>query len=117
MIKPVSELVEEAKSQCECLDPESAKKFLSENRNAIILDVREPHEAAESKLPHSVNIPRGVLEMKITELTSDPETPILIHCAAGGRACLAAATLKKMGYQNVYPITAKYEDIKEIFGE
>ncbi len=116
MIKPVSELIAEAQTHCECLDPASAKKIFDENDSVVFLDVREPHEAAESKLEHTINIPRGLLEMKIADVCPDPETPILIHCAAGGRACLAASTLKKMGYNKVSPVTAKYDEIKGTFG-
>ena len=116
MLKPVSDFIAEAQAQCKCLDAESAKLLFDEADSISIIDVREPHEATESKLEHSINIPRGLLEMKITDHCSDHETTILIHCAAGGRASLAAARLKEMGYTNVHPITAKFEEIKKSFG-
>ncbi len=50
--------------------------------------------------------------MKVPGLIPNPDTVILTHCGGGGRATLAALTLQQMGYQNVYAITAKYEDIK-----
>jgi len=40
----------------------------------------------------------------------------LTHCGGGGRASLAALTLKQMGYKNVYAITATYDDVKAAFG-
>ena len=49
-------------------------------------------------------------------LCPEPDTLILTHCAGGGRASLVAARLQEMGYTNVYAITAKYEDIKAVFG-
>jgi len=116
MLKPVSDFIAEAQAQCKCLNAESAKiLFFDEADAVVIIDVREPHEAAESKLEHSINIPRGLLEMKITGHCPDHNTTILIHCAAGGRASLAAARLKEMGYTNAHPITAKFGDIKEVF--
>jgi phage shock protein E len=39
----------------------------------------------------------------------------LTHCAGGGRASLAALTLKQMGYAQVYAITAPFDDIKAAF--
>ena len=54
--------------------------------------------------------------MKITEICDKDDTPILIHCAAGGRASLSAHTLQIMGYSNVHVIDAKYDDIKITFG-
>lgn len=116
MLKPVSALIAEAQAQCHCLDAASAKQLFDEADSIFIIDVREPHEAAESRLEHAINIPRGLLEMKITQHCPDPHTTILIHCAAGGRASLAAARLKEMGYTNVHPITAKFEEIKGGFG-
>ncbi len=117
MLKPVNEFISEAQAQCKCLDVESARiLFFDEADAVVIIDVREPHEAAESKLKHSINIPRGLLEMKITDHCPDHNTTILVHCAAGGRASLAAARLKEMGYTNVHPITAKFDEILGAFG-
>lgn len=115
MIIPVSKLVESAKAHCHCIDPVSAKIFYDQYENAIILDVREPGEVAESKLNDSTNIPRGVLEMKIEKTCPDSDTPILLHCAAGGRASLSAHTLEMMGYANVHVIDAKFDAIKSAF--
>jgi phage shock protein E len=116
MIIPVSDLITAAKSQCNCIDQLAAKLLYDRHDNAIIIDVREPHEANESSLIDSTNIPRGLLEMKITSICEDPDTPILIHCAAGGRASLSASTLQMMGYSNVHVIDAKFEDIRHVFG-
>ncbi len=111
MLKPVNDLIAEAQAQCKCLCVDEAVQLHKESTNVVIIDVREPGEVAESKLEHSIHIPRGLLEMKIATHCPDPTTSILVHCAAGGRASLAAATLKEMGYQNVFPITAKFEEI------
>jgi len=54
--------------------------------------------------------------MKVAKLCPEADTLILTHCGGGGRASLAALTLQEMGYRNVHAITAKYEDIKKIFG-
>ena len=47
---------------------------------------------------------------------TEPKQLILVHCAAGGRASLAAARLVEMGYSNVYAITEKFNDIKDKLG-
>ncbi len=116
MIKQASELISEAQCLCKCLDAKSAKALFDESDSVVIVDVREAHEVNASKLERSTHISRGVLEMKIPEHCPEPDTTILIHCAAGGRATLAAASLKEMGYTNVHVITAKYDEIKETFG-
>ncbi len=116
MIKTAAELIAEAQTQIDCLDIASAKALYEESENAVIIDVREANSAAESKLKDSINISRGLIEMKVPKLCPDPNTLILTHCGGGGRASLAALTLQEMGYTNVYAITAKFDDIKDIFG-
>jgi len=116
MIIPVSELISAAKSQCNCIDQLAAKLLFDRHDDAVIIDVREPHEASESSLIDSTNIPRGLLEMKIAGICSDHDVLILIHCAAGGRASLSASTLQMMGYSNVHVIDAKFDEIKHVFG-
>ncbi|MCH8104402.1 MAG: sulfurtransferase [Proteobacteria bacterium] len=116
MIKTAGEFIAEAQAQINCLDVDSAKKLYDESDNAVIIDVREGESAAKSKLNDSINISRGLIEMKAPKLCPDTEVVILTHCAGGGRASLTALTLQQMGYKNVYAITAPYEDIKRVFG-
>jgi len=116
MIKPASEFIAEARSQCNCLDAKASKALYDECENAVIIDVREQSEANESKLKDSINIQRGLIEYKIPDTCPDPNITIFTHCAAGGRASLAAARLQEMGYKNVYVISAKFDELKEIFG-
>lgn len=116
MIKNAAVLIAEAQAQIDCFDIASAKALFKESKNVVIIDVREADSAAKSKLKDSVNISRGLLEMKVPKLCPDPNTVILTHCGGGGRASLAALTLQEMGYTNVYAITAKFDDIKDAFG-
>ena len=75
MIIPVSELVERAKSHCDCMDPVAAKMFYDRHEGTVIIDVREPGETEESKLNDSSNIPRGLLEMKIANVCPEEKHP------------------------------------------
>ena len=115
MIKTAGELISEAQTQIDCVDAISAKSLYKSSANAVIIDVREAQNAENSKLKDSINISRELIEMKIAKHCPDSETLILTHCG-GGRASLAALTLKKMGYNNVHAITATFEDIKDAFG-
>ena len=116
MIKTAGELITEAQAQINCVEVDGAKALYDGSDNAVIIDVRESSSAAESKLIDSVNISRGLIEMKVPKLCPEPNTLILIHCGGGGRASLAALTLQEMGYTNVHAITSKYQDIKDTFG-
>ena len=115
-IKTASELITEAQTHINCLDVTSAKKLYDEIPNHAIIDVREAKNAEKSKLKNSINISRGLIEMKIENYCPDSQTLILTHCGGGGRASLAALTLQEMGYTNVYAITATFDEIKEAFG-
>ena len=115
-LKTAAELIAEAQKTVSCVDVESAKKIYQKSSNVMILDVRESDSATKSKLSDSTNISRGLLEMKLPKVCSDPDTVILVHCGGGGRASLAAATLQNMGYNNVHAITAPYDDLKSTFG-
>ena len=116
MIKTAGELIAEAQTQIDCVDVVSAKTLYDNAENPVIIDVREAQNAENSKLKDSINISRGLIEMKISKHCPDSESLILTHCGGGGRASLAALTLQKMGYTNVHAITATFDDIKNVFG-
>ena len=116
MIKTAGELIAEAQTQIDCVDEVSAKTLYDNAENPVIIDVREAQNAEKSKIKDSINISRGLIEMKISKHCPDSESLILTHCGGGGRASLAALTLQKMGYTNVHAITATFDDIKNIFG-
>lgn len=70
---------------------------------AVLLDVREVDEFHAGHIAGAINIPRGLLEFK---LSADPELcsrdlNILLYCKTSGRAALAACTLQAMGYRQV----------------
>ena len=115
MIKTAGELITKAQKEIDCVNPVEAKTLFDNSNDAVIVDVRENKNFDESSLEDSINIPRGLLEMLIEKNCQNSETLILTHCAGGGRASLAALTLKEMGYTNVYAITATFEEIKEEF--
>ena len=92
----VSELISRAKAAVRCISAEEAAQLIQTKSEVLLLDVREPKEHAEGSIPGSVNIPRGLLEMKIEGVCSGPDQPILVHCAGGGRAALAAQSLQDM---------------------
>jgi len=116
MLKTTDHLIREAQQHIECVDVETARKIYDENPGAVILDVREAHSAAESKLADSTHVSRGLLEMEIHKICPEANAVILTHCGGGGRASLAAKTLRDIGYRNVFAITAPYQDIKKTFG-
>ncbi len=109
----VPELVKLASKNVRQIDANSAFKECR-NNDGIVIDVREPGESASSPTKNTVNIPRGVLEMKISEVSNAPDKALYIHCATGGRATLAAEQLLRIGYTNVSAISCDIETIRSL---
>lgn len=63
--------------------------------DALILDVREPHEVASGAVPGAVNIPLNALRDRVGELPRDRE--IWVYCRVGQRAYYATRTLVQRG--------------------
>ena len=89
---------------------------------AVLLDIRDSAELAETgHAAGSVHIPRGSLEFKAdpTSPAYDArlhlDQPIVLHCAAGGRAALAGKLLLDMGYTKVFNLGG-FKDWKESGG-
>lgn len=109
----VPELVQQAASSVRRIDAATALKECQE-KQGLVIDVREPGEVTQLPTPGTINIPRGVLEMKIGELCPNEAAPIYIHCASGGRATLAAEQLQRLGYNNVTAISCSAQVLCEL---
>ncbi len=110
MLKTIPALLPEIRQSIQCI---SATDGLNQCKaeQGILVDVREPAEFAQKSASNSINIPRGVLEMKMLELYPNAKQPIYIHCATGVRSSLAAEQLVRLGYENVWAITCKLNEV------
>ena len=91
----IKELLAAAEAAVPRISPEEAQREVAE-RDALIVDVREAEELAQSgKVAGAIHVARGLLEFK-----ADPESPmhdpafrrdrtVIVYCAAGGRSALA----------------------------
>lgn len=66
-----------------------------------LFDVREAGEINQGHIPGASALPRRMIELQIAQLVQRRDTPVTIYDEGGGRAALAAATLKELGYTNV----------------
>lgn len=105
-MKTVQDLVAAAKGRIREIDITELESVRA--RGAVLIDVREPGEFAEGRIPGAVNIPRGVLEFEVdghpaVNCHKDPalahrEQPIVLNCRSGARSALAAAALRDLGF-------------------
>jgi molybdopterin/thiamine biosynthesis adenylyltransferase/rhodanese-related sulfurtransferase len=78
----------------------------------LILDVREADEFDQGAIPGARFMPRGVLEGNVAMIAPDPDTELVLYCAAGARSALAALSLEQMGYCNVASMSGGFTQWK-----
>jgi rhodanese-related sulfurtransferase len=68
-------------------------------QGALVLDVREPFEYAEGRVPGSLLVPLATVSFRAGEWAKDE--PVYIICRSGNRSLVAAEVLVAAGYRNV----------------
>jgi rhodanese-related sulfurtransferase len=112
MFKTIPELLQEAATHVRCISAELAAIERDKN-NGLLIDVREPAEHLAKGAEGAINIPRGLVEMKLLEIEKDPQRPIYLHCGTSARAILAAEQLARVGYTKVSVITCDVDTIQK----
>jgi rhodanese-related sulfurtransferase len=69
----------------------------------VIIDVREPDEYAEGRIPGSMLIPLGELANRTDEVPTD--VPVVMVCRSGNRSTQAVQILQKAGFTNIHSMT------------
>lgn len=112
MLKTIPELLHEAAINVRCISAKLAARERDQNAG-LLIDVRKPAEHLTKGAEGAINIPRGLLEMKLMEIEKNPQRPIYLHCATSARAILAAEQLARVGYSKVSVITCDIDTIYE----
>ncbi len=112
-MKTSHDLVADAKAKIHEVSLAEAEASLADID--LVIDVREPEEFREDHLPGAVNIPRGMLEFKLTADPSleDRQRRVLVYCKTSGRAALSAAAMQDMGYLHVASIAGGIDAWRE----
>ena len=110
MLKTIPEIIAQAREKLKTISAKDAV-IKAKNENGLIIDVREPTEFSDKAATNTINIPRGLLEMKMLQMHGDENLAIFLHCATGARATFAAEQLQRVGYKNVWVITCKLDDV------
>jgi adenylyltransferase/sulfurtransferase len=76
------------------IDPTEAYRLV--NEGAQLIDVREPWEWAQARIPGATLIPKGEVPQRLTEI--DPNRPVVVHCAVGARSADVVKLLQRAGY-------------------
>ena len=77
------------------------KQRLQAGETPTIIDVREPWEVEESRIPGSQNIPLGTMPQQLDELEDLKHQEVIVQCKSGARSSAAKAFLTQQGFTNV----------------
>jgi len=77
-------------------------------QDALVIDVREDGEYAKGHIVGARHIPLGQLEARAKELQKYKSKPVITCCETGNRSSAAMATLRKLGFENVYNLAGGY---------
>ena len=95
-------LVEEALKDIPEVDVYQIKGRLDKGDNVNLIDVREDNEWDLGRIPTAIHLGKGIIERDIESVAKNREMELILYCQGGFRSALAAESLKKMGYKNVY---------------
>jgi len=108
--KTLADLVGAALAVAREISPEEAFALLDapDRKGWHFVDVREPDEVAEGRIPGARSFPRGFLEVRadLSHPKRDPwladrERRLVLYCGGGHRSALAAQSLQEMGFTTV----------------
>lgn len=102
----VDEHVAAVRRTVRTIDMAGFAAVVADPRGALLLDVREADEVAQSRIPGTRHLPRGLLEFRIWGVLGHPaavalDRPIYLHCLTGYRATLSARQLEDVGLTKV----------------
>jgi rhodanese-related sulfurtransferase len=104
-------VVNEARPNVKEITIDQARTRLRENRDALLVDVREDDEWRAGHAAEAQHLGRGVLERDIERTIPDKQKEIIFYCGGGYRSILAAEVAQRMGYTNVASMIGGYKGL------
>ncbi len=86
---------------CRQIDSTQALELIRD-RDALVVDVREPHEFAAGRIPNAELIPLREIGYHVENLRRHGDRPIILSCRTGGRSETACRFLRQSGIKNVF---------------
>lgn len=91
------------------MHPGTLAKKLAAGERVYLLDVREPWEYDQARLPDSVLIPLGELPHRIADVEPPPGATVVVYCHHGVRSLSGAAILEANGVPEAYSLAGGIE--------
>ncbi|HWR57619.1 MAG TPA: rhodanese-like domain-containing protein [Thermodesulfovibrionales bacterium] len=77
--KTPTQLVSEARAAIKEVSIQDLKKMMENNEKIIILDVRDRDEYEKQRIPGSIHMSRGLLDLHVDEIISDKNAKIVVY--------------------------------------
>ncbi|MEW9078843.1 rhodanese-like domain-containing protein [Terrisporobacter glycolicus] len=77
------------------------EKLATEDKDTVILDLRDAKDFEKSSVENAVNIPMDEFEVKAKKELKNKDQEILLYCNTGTRTSEASQILEKDGYTNI----------------
>lgn len=95
---------------------EELKKKLDSGAKVNLVDVREPHEYAESNLGGKL-VPLGKVQtMQVEDLEDMKEEEVIVYCRSGRRSMMACLVLDQLGFKDTYNLEGGILEWEEKYG-
>lgn len=112
------QMLEAAGKSVTTISMQAFREVLKNPADTLIIDVREAAEYLRGHVPGAINIPRGLLELKIWKQLGypaqlDKERKIVLYCKQGERSLLSASSLMQLGFRNVIAVDMTIADWEE----
>jgi sulfur-carrier protein adenylyltransferase/sulfurtransferase len=85
-------------------------RVLFDDDGAVFLDVREPREWSQGRIPRATHLPVDDVHHRAAAILPDRSRPVVAYCAVGRRSVRAADTLMRLGYEHVVSLAGGIED-------
>jgi rhodanese-related sulfurtransferase len=100
----------DASEQIKEISTSQLKDWMTTGKKLSLIDVREDNEWQAGHAATAIHISLWTLSGKIGTVVPDKSARIVLYCLGGARSAMAAATLQKMGYTNVFSLTGGFKN-------
>jgi adenylyltransferase/sulfurtransferase len=106
------QLVAKLRKEIKEIDVHQLAEELKNNKDLVLIDVREHDEWIQGRIEGSLHLSRGFLELQVENFVADRGCPIAVTCAGGVRSLMAVRSLEEMGYTNVVSVAGGFSGWK-----
>ena len=77
-------------------------------QDALVLDVREQAEFAQSHIHNARGLPMSQIEARFGDIERFKNKPVIVYCASGNRSNAAVAALRTHGFSKVFNLSGGF---------